>query len=64
MHPYTYYAREVHRDWLAQFEREAELRRMLPERRAPRRVRIPFRSRGPHGTSVTRRVTTRAHTCL
>ena len=45
MHLYSYYAREVHRDWLARYEREAELRRMLPkrERRGPlarRRLRL------------------------
>ena len=53
MHLYTYYAHEVHRDWLAQFEREAELRRMLPERKARRLPRLHFRPRGVDGTRAS-----------
>jgi hypothetical protein len=34
---YSYYAHEVHRDWLERFEREAELQRLLPAR-DPRRL--------------------------
>ena len=45
---YSYYAHEVHRDWVERFEREAELRRLLPEResrRVPRFHSLPGRRR-------------------
>ena len=57
MHLYSLFAQEVHRDWLAQQERDAELRRLLPKRErrglphislsAPRFRRQP--RPGPHG---------------
>ena len=42
MNLYSYFAHEVHRDWLEQFEREAELRRMLPKHKSRRLPRPHF----------------------
>jgi hypothetical protein len=50
MNLYSYFAHEIHREWLDQFERDAQVRRMLPER-APRqvpRLHLPARRRRPH----------------
>jgi hypothetical protein len=47
---YSYFAHEIHRERLDQFEREAELRRILSER-TPRqlpRVHLPTLRRRPH----------------
>ena len=53
MHLYAYFAQEVHRDWVARIERDAERRRLLRESgdRSPHATHsIPrLRRRHPHG---------------
>ena len=62
MNLYSYFAHEVHRDWLEQFEREAELHRLLPKR-ASRRLHRPHVP-GVLGRASTPRAARRARRVL
>jgi hypothetical protein len=46
---YSYFAHEIHRDWLEQLERDAQLRRLVHERevRQTPRLHLPVRRRRP-----------------
>ncbi len=60
----SYYAQQVHREWLARFEREAELRRRLPTRPARRLRGSGFLTRGAGGSRGSASVApTRTYPC-
>ena len=64
MHLSSFYAQQVHGEWLARFEREAELQRMLQTRPARRLPRIGFFSRGTNGDRGSAPVpSTRTYPC-